>query len=293
MGDKSSFKSKEDFTGKISKSVFVTNFPEHLTARDLWNVCTAYGKVVDVYIPLKKSKIDSFVAVCGTRIASSMRLMLVSTSVNLIDLSLEGYSYTWALKSASKISKLDRFLIFEGPNISFISHMFKKISQDQNDDLESEVTYDEIKKVVWDCGTNKFPGPDRITFEFIRKYWKIIQQDVVNAVKEVFSSSKFPPGSNSLFIALIPKSLEAKMVKDFRPISLIGLKQGDPLSPFFFLLVMESLHISFNNILNARMYKGIRIDDSLSLSHLFYADDTVFIGKRDKANVIVRNKCNS
>ncbi|GKD83161.1 RNA-directed DNA polymerase, eukaryota [Tanacetum coccineum] len=55
-GDKRSFLSKEDLTGKISKTVFVTNFPDHITARDLWNVCTAYGKVVDVYIPLKRSK---------------------------------------------------------------------------------------------------------------------------------------------------------------------------------------------------------------------------------------------
>ncbi|GKC81571.1 protein FAR1-related sequence 11, partial [Tanacetum coccineum] len=54
--DKRSFLSKEDLTGKISKTVFVTNFPDHITARDLWNVCTAYGKVVDVYIPLKRSK---------------------------------------------------------------------------------------------------------------------------------------------------------------------------------------------------------------------------------------------
>ncbi|GJY98109.1 RNA-directed DNA polymerase, eukaryota [Tanacetum coccineum] len=32
----------------------------------------------------------------------------------LIDLPLEGYSFTWALKSGSKMSKLDRFLISEG-----------------------------------------------------------------------------------------------------------------------------------------------------------------------------------
>ncbi|GKD11789.1 hypothetical protein Tco_1196196, partial [Tanacetum coccineum] len=37
-------------------------------------------------------------------------------------------------------------------------------------------------------------------------------------------------------------------------------------------------------ILNAGLFKGIRIDDSLTLSHLFYADDAVFIGKWDKAN---------
>ncbi|GJZ61272.1 RNA-directed DNA polymerase, eukaryota [Tanacetum coccineum] len=36
------------------------------------------------------------------------------TRTDLIDLSLEGYSFTWAHKSASKMSKLDRFLISEG-----------------------------------------------------------------------------------------------------------------------------------------------------------------------------------
>ncbi|GKA74662.1 RNA-directed DNA polymerase, eukaryota [Tanacetum coccineum] len=56
MGDRGSFNSKEDLTQKIPKTVFVTNFPDHFSARDLWNVCVAYGKVIDVYIPLKKSK---------------------------------------------------------------------------------------------------------------------------------------------------------------------------------------------------------------------------------------------
>ncbi|GKA70795.1 RNA-directed DNA polymerase, eukaryota [Tanacetum coccineum] len=50
------YPSKEDQTQKISKSVFVTNFPDHFSARDLWNVCVAYGKVVDVFIPFKRSK---------------------------------------------------------------------------------------------------------------------------------------------------------------------------------------------------------------------------------------------
>ncbi|GKD54390.1 RNA-directed DNA polymerase, eukaryota [Tanacetum coccineum] len=36
------------------------------------------------------------------------------TRTGLIDLPLKGYSFTWAHKSASKMSKLDRFLIFEG-----------------------------------------------------------------------------------------------------------------------------------------------------------------------------------
>ncbi|GKB87478.1 RNA-directed DNA polymerase, eukaryota, partial [Tanacetum coccineum] len=51
-----SYNTKEDQTQKIFKSVFVTNFPDHFTARHLWNVCLAYGNVIDFYIPFKKSK---------------------------------------------------------------------------------------------------------------------------------------------------------------------------------------------------------------------------------------------
>nr|GFD17152.1 RNA-directed DNA polymerase, eukaryota [Tanacetum cinerariifolium] len=36
------------------------------------------------------------------------------TSVGLVEVQLEGYSYTWAHPSASKMSKLDRFLVFDG-----------------------------------------------------------------------------------------------------------------------------------------------------------------------------------
>nr|GEY83320.1 UvrD-like helicase, ATP-binding domain, P-loop containing nucleoside triphosphate hydrolase [Tanacetum cinerariifolium] len=50
----SSFNSKEDQAHRISKSVFVTNFHEHFSARDLWNVCMAYGNVIDVFIPFNR-----------------------------------------------------------------------------------------------------------------------------------------------------------------------------------------------------------------------------------------------
>ncbi|GJY50316.1 RNA-directed DNA polymerase, eukaryota [Tanacetum coccineum] len=49
-------RSKEDDVLNISKSVYVTNFPDSTFARDLWKVCSAYGTVVGVFIPFKKSK---------------------------------------------------------------------------------------------------------------------------------------------------------------------------------------------------------------------------------------------
>ncbi|GJW82711.1 RNA-directed DNA polymerase, eukaryota [Tanacetum coccineum] len=274
-------------------------------------------------------------------------------------------------------------------------------------DLERDVNSDEIKNVVWDCSSYKSPGPDGFTFDFFKKYWSIVGNDVVNAVKDFFSSSTFPNGCNPSFIALIPKVLDAKHLNDFRPISLVGcqykiigkilanrlslviddiisheqsafvkgrqimdgpiilneviswckskkeqsllfkvdfqkafdsvrwdhlddilgkfgfgntwrgwikgclssskasvfvngsptdeftfhrgLRQGDPLSPFLFILVMESLHVSFQRLIDRGMFTPVTVgnDNTVPISHLFYADDAMFIVKWMCENVNV------
>ncbi|GKC07669.1 RNA-directed DNA polymerase, eukaryota, partial [Tanacetum coccineum] len=64
-----------------------------------------------------------------------------------------------------------------------------------------------------------------------------------------------------------------------------GLKQGDPLAPYLFILVMESLHLSFSRVVDAGIFKGIKIDNSTTISHLFYADDAVFVGEWSDDNL--------
>nr|GEY33496.1 putative RNA-directed DNA polymerase, eukaryota, reverse transcriptase zinc-binding domain protein [Tanacetum cinerariifolium] len=105
----------------------------------------------------------------------------------------------------------------------FITHMSypRQISLNQQMDLESKVSNDEIKRVVWDCGTDKAPGPDGFTFGFYRRFWYRIDNDVYVAVKHFFICGEIPKGCNSSFIALIPKIPDANLVKYFRPISLI------------------------------------------------------------------------
>ncbi|GJT01880.1 hypothetical protein Tco_0823049 [Tanacetum coccineum] len=97
-----------------------------------------------------------------------------------------------------------------------------KLSLEQQIVLEIEVTREEIKTAVWDCGVGKSPGPDGFTFGFYRRYWTFLENDVVEAVLYFFNNGQFPKGSISSFITLIPKTQEAKMMKDFRPITLIG-----------------------------------------------------------------------
>nr|GFA54722.1 RNA-directed DNA polymerase, eukaryota, reverse transcriptase zinc-binding domain protein [Tanacetum cinerariifolium] len=242
----------------------------------------------------------------------------------------------------------------------------KTLTCDQQVELESDVSNEEMKKAVWDYEIDKSPGPNVFTF-----------------------------GCNLSFIALIPKIPDANTVKEFRPISLIGslykivskilanrlagvlgdivnevqsafiaerqildgpfilnevlqwckikkkqslifkvdfekaydsirwdflddilkkfgfgkkwckwiqsclrssrgsiiingsptkefqffkgLKQGDPLSTFLFILIMESLHLSFQRVVDASIFEGIKLSLSLSISHMFYADDAAFV----------------
>nr|GEZ17643.1 RNA-directed DNA polymerase, eukaryota [Tanacetum cinerariifolium] len=223
-----------------------------------------------------------------------------------------------------------------------------RLSFDQNEFMKSEVTSKEIKEA-----------------------------DVVDAIRWFFETGKIPKGGNSSFITLIPKIPSANMVKDYRPISLIGSVYkiiakilanrlttvlGDLVNEIqsafvtdrqlldgLFILnelvqlcklkkkqtivfkvdfekaydsvrwdflddvmkklgfreiwcnwiqsclqtsrgsvlvnVMESLHVSFQRVVDDGLFKGIKLSSSLYLSHLFYADDAIFMGQWNQDNI--------
>ncbi|GJY69402.1 RNA-directed DNA polymerase, eukaryota, partial [Tanacetum coccineum] len=237
---------------------------------------------------------------------------------------------------------------------------------DVKPELERDVSKEELKQAVWDCGLDKSPGSDGFSFGFYRHFWATIENDVFKAVKHFFLYADIPKGCNSSFIALIPKIPNAnlsafikgrqildgpfilneviqwckskkkqslifkvdfekafdtvrwdflddvlkkfgfgnkwcewiqKCLKSSRGSILVngspteefqffkGLKQGDPLSPFLFILVMECLHLSFQNVVDAGMFTGISLNHSVNLSHMFYADDAVFVGQWNDQNI--------
>ena len=85
--------------------------------------------------------------------------------------------------------------------------------------LEREVTREEIKEVLFRMPGNKSPGPDGFTTEFFKEAWEIIGDDITMAVQSFFVKGFLPKGLNSTILTLVPKKVEAKMMKDYRPIS--------------------------------------------------------------------------
>ncbi|GJV80887.1 putative RNA-directed DNA polymerase [Tanacetum coccineum] len=66
-----------------------------------------------------------------------------------------------------------------------------------------------------------------------------------------------------------------------------GLRQGDPLSPFLFLIVAEALNVSMLEACEKGLYKSIYLAENRSnLSFLQYADDTIFFGDWSRRNAL-------
>nr|GFB38046.1 RNA-directed DNA polymerase, eukaryota, reverse transcriptase zinc-binding domain protein [Tanacetum cinerariifolium] len=217
-----------------------------------------------------------------------------------------------SMKSILKVELADiDGVIDKGEGLDADGHRRREVVRliqkvEKNDDLEREVSNEDIKRAVWDCSIDKAPGPDGLAFGFYRRYWDIIGNDVPNA----------------------------NMVKDFRPISVIGSLYkvifkvlanrlvtvlddivdeiqsdfvdfiDDILRRFGFgekwckwiqsclyssrgsVLVNESPTKEFQfHKVDARLFNGIKLDSSLQISHLFYVDDVIFMGQWSQYNI--------
>ncbi|GKA65245.1 RNA-directed DNA polymerase, eukaryota, reverse transcriptase zinc-binding domain protein [Tanacetum coccineum] len=148
--------------------------------------------------------------------------------------------------------------MFDKPNdnrIHLDMNYPKMLSSDQQVELDLEVSKEEIKRAVWIAG--------------------LINHLVRTDLRVVFIVAS-GRSSRGLIIVNGSPTEEFQFYK--------GLKQGDPLSPFLFILIMESLHISFQRVVDAGMFKGIMLSSSLQLSNMFYADDVVFLEQWSDAN---------
>jgi len=66
-----------------------------------------------------------------------------------------------------------------------------------------------------------------------------------------------------------------------------GLRQGDPLSPFLFLIAAGGLNVMMKALVEAGLFSGYKVgaNNHVSITHLQFVDDTLLIGERSWANI--------
>jgi len=66
-----------------------------------------------------------------------------------------------------------------------------------------------------------------------------------------------------------------------------GLRQGDPLSSFLFLIAAEGLNILMKAMVENTLFTGYKVgtENNVMVSHLQFANDTLLLGNKSWANV--------
>jgi len=100
--------------------------------------------------------------------------------------------------------------------------IFCRLSVIEAGSLIHPFTLEEVKQAIWDCGGFKSPGPNDISFGFIKQFWSDMKDDFMRFVSEFHHNRRLTKGINATFIALIPKVSSPQRLNHFRPISLLG-----------------------------------------------------------------------
>ncbi|KAJ0454037.1 putative RNA-directed DNA polymerase [Helianthus annuus] len=99
----------------------------------------------------------------------------------------------------------------------------RKLSDSDAAMLDSRFSKEEIKAAVFGCDDDRAPGPDGINFRFVKRFWDLVESDFVDIMDAFYVNGEISPGCGSSFIALIPKVIDPIGLKDYRPISLVGI----------------------------------------------------------------------
>jgi len=110
--------------------------------------------------------------------------------------------------------------VLERPGVEDLN--FRRLSVGESGTLVHPFMLEEVKQAIWDCDSYKSPGPDGITFGFIKEFWQELKDDFMRFVGEFHRNGRLTKWVNATFIALIPKINSPQRLNDFRPISLVG-----------------------------------------------------------------------
>ncbi|GJS88146.1 hypothetical protein Tco_0770782 [Tanacetum coccineum] len=141
------------------------------------------------------------------------------------------------------------------------------------DSLETPDYLDEVKNVVWDCGSSKALGPDGFSFAFVKKYWDDIKIDILEYVNIFLDTGSLPHGSNSSFFSLIPKILFF-LILVLALNGVLGLELVYPHPGLRFSSM--GLHSALPTAVSSVLIRGVKFaSHELTISHIFYVNDVI------------------
>ena len=95
-----------------------------------------------------------------------------------------------------------------------------EIQNNQNDELDCQITEEEVRKAVFKQNNGKASGPDDLSAEIIKASYDIISPQLVSIYNNLFNKSEYPESWGLGFIVPILKGGDPNIAKNYRGITL-------------------------------------------------------------------------
>ncbi|XP_040996181.1 uncharacterized protein LOC121242376 [Juglans microcarpa x Juglans regia] len=196
-----------------------------------------------------------------------------------------------------------------------LKYLEARVIGDMNEALTKTFSKNEVEDALKQIAPLKSLGPNCFGACFYQSHWPIIGEEVNRTVLSWLNGDCFDSSANFTYIVLIPKVSNPSLVSEYQTISLCnvaykimakvlanrlktvladlispnqstkfcpskGLRQGDPLSPYLFILYAEGLS-SLLNVSDLRGdTRGVTVArGGTRVNHLLFADDCVLLGR--------------
>ncbi|XP_060183587.1 uncharacterized protein LOC132613540 [Lycium barbarum] len=150
------------------------------------------------------------------------------------------------------------------------------LSHQQKCTLIQTVTEMEIFNAVRDMPSDKAPGVDGYPVEFFTQNWDLVKHDVVQAVKEFFLSEWIMECISKVSYSLV---IHGGLTKPFQ--GKRGIRQGDPMSPYLFVIAMEYLQRELNVLADNKQFQFHPRCKKLKVMHICFANDLLMFCKAE------------
>ena len=100
----------------------------------------------------------------------------------------------------------------------------KKLTKQESDTLEGNLTIEEIGQALKQMQNNKCPGIDGFPSEFFKVFWYDLKTIILRALNYAYEKGEFSTSLRSCIISCIPKGDKPReYLKNWRPISLLAV----------------------------------------------------------------------
>ena len=130
------------------------------------------------------------------------------------------FKQIYALSPDNNIS-IEEFLGQEILNLPEVK--MKKLNDNERESLEVSITISELKKVIDKANLRSAPGYDGISYRFVKKFWTVFSDSILNAFNECIEEGHLIEPFNLAKIHLIPKKGNLSDIKNWRPICLLSV----------------------------------------------------------------------